>query len=135
MPLWAFHSLCTSTRCVATGAALSDDNQQESSGSPIVLQFTDGQWQTTPYLQAPAECDTTYSHGGRGAGGNSADTETWSMSLQPQANDTLHGFTTINVLTNECGFQGSVFKTPIIATRIGDAPRSVVLADPALFQS
>lgn len=32
-------------------------------------------------------------------------------------------------------FQGDVYKTPVVATRVGDAPSGIVLADPKLFQS
>jgi serine/threonine protein kinase, bacterial len=123
---WAFRSSCTSTRCVATGAALADNNQQEPSGSADVIQFTDGRWQDTPYLQAPVPCP-------RGNGGNGTETETISWSLEPQPAGTLRGVQTGTVLTNECGLQGYVYKTPIVATRIGDVPASVILADPALF--
>jgi serine/threonine-protein kinase len=55
------------------------------------------------------------------------------MSYQPQPDGTLRGVGTTIVLTNECGHQGSVYKTPVVATRIGDVPPSVVVADPALF--
>jgi serine/threonine-protein kinase len=58
-----------------------------------------------------------------------------SWSLQPQLDGTLRGVKTYIVLTNECGRQGNVHKTPFVATRIGDVPPAVVLADPALFVS
>jgi serine/threonine-protein kinase len=122
---WAFHSSCTSTRCVATGAGLGDNNHQEPSGSVDVVQFTDGHWQDTPYLQDPIPCPT--------GTGNGTQTETISWSLQPQPDGTLHGTQTDTVLTNECGRQGHVYKTPLVATRIGDVPPGVVLADTALF--
>jgi serine/threonine protein kinase, bacterial len=121
----AFRSLCTPTRCVATGAALADNNQQIPTGAATVFQFTDGRWQGTPHLQLPAPCKT----------GNGTANVTQSESLQPQPDGTLHGFNTITVLTNECGGQGDVYKTPVVATRIGDVPPAVVLADPALFAS
>jgi serine/threonine-protein kinase len=132
---WAFRSSCTSTRCVATGAALADNNQQEPSGSSLVLQFIDGGWQTTPYLQYPKPCNTGYGGGGAIPAGNSADSSTLSNSLQPQADGTLHGVVTTTALTDECGHHGNVYKTPIVATRIGNVPPAVVLADPALFLS
>jgi serine/threonine protein kinase, bacterial len=132
---YAFRSLCTSTRCVATGAALSDNNQQEPSGSAEVLQFTDGRWQDTPYLQDPQPCTTEYSGPNAIPGGNSADTPTISLSLEPQSDGTLHGFALTTVVTDGCGTQGKAYKTPIVATRVGDVPPAVVLADPALFQS
>ncbi|MGE2816182.1 serine/threonine-protein kinase [Mycobacterium heidelbergense] len=120
---YGFRSSCTSTRCVATGAVLADNNQQESAGIGLFFEFTDGYWQNTPYLQPPAPCSS----------GEGADTATISSSLQPQPDGTLHGTQTVTILTNECGFKGNVYKTPIVATRISDVPPAVVLADPALF--
>jgi serine/threonine-protein kinase len=131
---WAFRSLCTSTRCVATGAGLSDNNQDEPSGSTAnVVEFTDGRWQDTPYLLNPQRCQDAYS-GSNVRGGDAADTATVSWSLEPQADGTLHGVATTTAVTNECGKHGNVYKTPIVATRVGDVPPAVVLADPALFQ-
>jgi hypothetical protein len=39
----------------------------------------------------------------------------------------------LTVLTNECGNQGNVYRTPLSITRTGDVPPTVVLTDPALF--
>jgi serine/threonine protein kinase, bacterial len=121
---WAFRSLCTPTRCIATGAGLKDENQQEPSGGADVLQFIDGSWQNTPALQEPQPCPNR---------GDLTETTTWNWSFQPQADGTLRGVYTLTVLTNECRHQDFVYKTPIVLTRIGDVPPSVVLADPALF--
>ena len=132
---WAFRSLCTSTRCIATGAALSDNNQQEPSGSiASVMEFTDGRWQGTPTLMAPRRCRNEYSGTGKIPGGDAADTSTQSWSLEPQTDGTLHGVATKTVITDGCGGKGKVWKAPIVATRVGDVPPAVVLADPALFQ-
>jgi hypothetical protein len=119
----AFRSLCTPTRCVATGVALSDNNQQEAAENPDVAQFIDGNWETTPRLMDPHPCDA----------GNGTKTTTQNWSIQPQADGTLRGVATITVLTSECAHTGKVYKTPIVVTRIGDVPPAVVLADPALF--
>ena len=120
---WAFRSLCTATRCVATAATLSNDNQQEPSGVEArVLEFTDGHWQNTPGLE-PVKCYP----------GNDSNWVTVSWSLQPQEDGTLRGTDVRTILTNECGRNGIVYKTPIVLTRIGDVPPSVILADPALF--
>lgn len=100
------------------------NNQQEPSGGAVVLQYTDGGWlYTDPQWTDP--CNT----------GNGVDRSAMSLSLQPQPDGTLHGFSTAIVLTNECGRQGNVYKTPVVATRIGDVSPAVVLADPALFVS
>jgi serine/threonine-protein kinase len=121
---WAFRSVCsTATRCVATAATLSDDNQQQPSGRDArVLEFTDGHWQNSPDLGS-LKCNT----------GNDSQIQTDSWSLQPQADGTMRGTETATELTNECGFKGGIYKTPIVLTRIGDVPPNVILADPALF--
>ena len=92
-----------------------------------MLEFADGRWQGTP-LSAAARAVW---HGNK----TGADTSTISLSLQPQADGTLRGTQTLTVLTDECGLQGNVYKTPVVATRTGDVPASVVLADPELFLS
>jgi serine/threonine-protein kinase len=120
---WAFRSLCTPTRCVATGATLADNNQTEPSGLADVVRFIDGSWQDTPNLLNPTPCTT----------GNGTQMTTSGWSFQPQADGTLRGVATDAVITNECGHQGSVYKTPFVVTRIGDVPPAVVLADPTLF--
>ena len=66
---------------------------------------------------------------------SSADESTLSWSLQPQTDGTLRGVQTITVLSNECGSQGNVYKSPLVATRTGDAPPNIIVADPALFLS
>ncbi|WP_369829713.1 serine/threonine-protein kinase [Mycobacterium sp. E2479] len=122
---WAFHSMCASTGCVATGAALADENQQEATGSADVLHFADGNWRDTPYIQPPAECPSP---------GTGTYNSTIGFTLEPQPDGTLHGVQVMTVLANQCGDPGTVtLRTPFVATRTGDAPPSVVLADPALF--
>jgi len=37
------------------------------------------------------------------------------------------------VLSNACGIQGRVYRTPFTATRTGDVAPSVAVVDPALF--
>jgi hypothetical protein len=121
---WAFRSLCTSSGCVATGSKLNDTNQQEAAMAGHVLRFANGHGQDTPYLQEPQKCR-------RPAGQSSTSTESWSW--EPQPDGTLHGVRTRTVLTNECGGKGMVFQTPMVVTRVGDAPASVPTADPTLF--
>ena len=126
---WAFRSICPSAGCVATGAALSDGNNQKVAvGATDVLRFTDGHWQDTPYLRPPAQCTGPPS-------GAITDTVTSSWSFEPQPDGTLQGVQIVTTVTNECGgTKGTVRRTPISATRIGDVPPSVTLADPALFK-
>ena len=67
-------------------------------------------------------------------GKTGADRGTISLSLEPQADGTLRGIQTSVHLTDECGLQGNVYETPIAATRIGDVPVHIILADPGLFE-
>lgn len=124
----AFRSLCTPSGCVATGAALANENQQEPTGGGAeVLRFADGHWQDKPYLLQPTPCSGTNE---TGTGG---DTATMGWSWDPEPDGTFRGVQTITVLTNECGRQGTVYRVPFVATRTGNIPPTVVLADPALF--
>jgi hypothetical protein len=61
-------------------------------------------------------------------------TESLSWSLEPPPDGTLKGVETIQVQTNECGTQGTI-RTSFVATRIGDVPPSVIVADPSLSES
>jgi hypothetical protein len=119
---WAFRSLCTSSGCVATGAQLSDTNQQQAAGVGRVLRFADGHWQDTPHLEGTT-CFAT----------NQTVTGRVSWSWDPQPDGTLHGVDNDTALANGCGDQGFVLHTPLVVTRVGDVPPGVVLADPALF--
>ena len=124
---WVFRSLCTSAGCVATGTAVTDENHQEPTGSNTdVLRFIDGHWQDTPNLVDPVSCPQT-------PHGKVTEEETVSWSFQPQPDGTLGGVQTATTLTNECGNQGDVWRTPMVMTRVGDLPSTVTLADPALF--
>lgn len=128
---WAFHSSCTTSDCVATGSRLVDTNHQAAAGVPWVLHFhfADSHWQTTPYLRPPEPCG--------GTNGPVTDTSTASWSLDSRPDGTLRGVQTVTVLTNECGLQGLVFRTPMVVTRVGDVPPppGVILPDPTLFMA
>jgi serine/threonine-protein kinase len=123
---WAFRSVCTSAGCVAAGATLADDNHQEATGEALVLRFADGRWQTTPYLRPAVKCAGA-------TNGNITEAGTFRWSLEPQPYGTLRGVATDTALTNGCARQGNVWQTPLVLTRQGDVPPSVVIADPALF--
>jgi serine/threonine-protein kinase len=122
---WAFRSSCTSTRCVAAGAQLVDVNQQEATGVANVVQLTDGRWRDTPNVQPPLPCSNGNESGG--------DWEVIGWSFEPQADGTLTGAQTATIVSNECGRQGKVYRTPLVLTRIGDVAPTVVVADPSLF--
>jgi serine/threonine protein kinase, bacterial len=122
---WAFRSVCTPAGCAAAGSQLAESNQQEGTGTTNVLRFADGHWQGTPALQAPMECGKTNKSG--------RDDETRIWSWAPQADGTLRGLQIGTVLSNGCGTQGTVYRTPFVARRTGDVAASVIVADPALF--
>ena len=121
---WAFRSVCTTGGCVATGTWLSDNNQRQAVGVAIVLRFIDGHWQNTPFHSA-APCP--------GKSGSVTENLTDRWSWMPQPDGTLRGAGTQTALTDECGLQGTVWRTPIVVTRTDDVPNTVTIADPAFF--
>ena len=123
---WAFRSVCTPAGCAATGSELAESNQQEATGTTSVLRFADGHWQGTPTLQAPMQCDTTNKQG--------RDDETRLWSWDPQPDGRFNGLQIGTVLSNGCGTQGTVYRTPFVATRTGDVASSVIVADPGAFR-
>jgi serine/threonine protein kinase, bacterial len=122
---WAFRSVCTPAGCAAAGSQLAESNQQEGTGTTNVLHFADNHWQGTPSLQAPMGCEKT------NKAGREDETRLWSW--DPQADGMLRGLMIGTVLSNGCGTQGTVYRTPFVATRMGDVAASVIVADPALF--
>jgi serine/threonine protein kinase, bacterial len=125
---WAFRSACTTNGCAATGTQLDDATHQVAStndgGQTDTLRFVGGYWQGTPQ-QERVGC--TPASGQVGA----SQQETVAWSLAPQSDGTLRGTKTETVLSNECGAQGAVVRTPVVATRTGDVPAGVTLTDPA----
>jgi serine/threonine-protein kinase len=125
---WAFHSVCTTNGCGATGTQLDDATHQVASttdgGQTDALHFVAGYWQGAPQQERV---------GCRQPNGQVRATqqETVAWSLAPQADGTLRGTETETVLSNECGAQGAVVRVPAVATRVGDVPPGVALADPA----
>ena len=125
---WAFRSVCTTSGCAATGTQLDDTTHQTVSttdgGQTDALRFVGGYWQGAP-VQERLGC--------RQANGQVTATqqETVAWSLAPQADGTLRGTETETVLSNECGSQGAVVRVPVVATRTGDVPAGLNLADPA----
>ncbi len=125
---WAFRSACTSSGCAATGTRL-DDATHQAAGGPDggqtdTLRFVGGYWQGAPEQQRVG-CTRP----GGPAGATQQETIAWS--LAPQSDGTLRGTETETVLSNECGAQGAVVRVPVVATRVGDVPPGVTVADPA----
>jgi serine/threonine protein kinase, bacterial len=124
---WDFRSACTTNGCAATGTQLDDATHQVASttngGQTDTLRFVGGYWQGTPQ-QERVGC--TQPNGQVTA----TQQETVAWSLAPQADGTLRGTKIETVLSNECGAQGAVVRTPVVATRVGDVPAGVTLADP-----
>ncbi|OMC17811.1 nuclease PIN [Mycobacterium sp. SP-6446] len=124
---WAFRSACTTNGCAATGTLLDDADHQVAStaggGQTDTLRFVAGYWQGAPQ-QERVRCVAPDGL----AGATQQETVAWS--LAPQADGTLRGTETQTVMSNECGAQGAVVRIPVVATRVGDAPASVPLADP-----
>ena len=124
---WAFRSACTASGCAATGTQLDDATHQVASttdgGQSDSLRFVAGYWQGAPQqerlgcVQPSGQVRATQQ-------------ETVAWSLAPQADGTLRGTETRTVTSNECGAQGAVVRTPVVATRVGDVPPGVTLADP-----
>jgi serine/threonine protein kinase, bacterial len=129
---WAFRSMCTTTGCAATGTQLDDATHQVASttdgGQTDTLRFVGGYWQGAPQ-QERVGC--TQPNGQVRA----TQQETIAWSLAPQADGTLRGTETETVLSNECGAQGAVVRVPVVATRVGDVPAGVTLADPTQVAS
>ncbi|MCV6967058.1 serine/threonine protein kinase [Mycobacterium intermedium] len=125
---WAFHSLCTTNGCAATGIQLDDTNHQvvatAGGGQTDTLRFVAGYWQGTPQ-QERVGCRQ------QNAPARATQQETVSWSLAPQSDGTLRGVETETVLSNECGAQGAVLRVPVVATRVGDVPPGLTWADPA----
>jgi serine/threonine protein kinase, bacterial len=125
---WAFLSACTSTGCAATGTKLDNTNHQAAkttgTGNTGVLHFVDGHWQSAP-RELQTQCRAT--HGTQ----TSTQAETVVWSLTPQPDGTLRGVQTQTVQSNECGAQGATLRIPVVASRVGDVPAGVNVADPA----
>ena len=125
---WAFSSACTATGCAATGTKLDDTSHQMAktggTGNTGVLHFVDGHWQAEP-RQVQVPCRTA-----RG-GPMSTQSETVVWTLTPEPDGTLRGVQTQTVQSNECGSQGATLRIPVVASRTGDVPSGVTVADPA----
>jgi serine/threonine-protein kinase len=125
---WAFSSACTATGCAATGTKLDDTSHTVAKttgpGNAVVLHFVDGHWQAEP-RQIQVQCRTS-----RG-GPLSSQSETVVWTFTPEPDGTLRGVQTQTVQSNECGSQGATLRIPVVASRTGDNPPDLAIADPA----
>lgn len=121
---WALRSSCTAKGCVAAGTQLDDNNHQvtqtEGGGDRALFRFLDGRWQEV--------ADRTWD---RCEAPKSKATVMAVLSVKPQPDGTFKGSETDTVIGNECGTQGQVTTTPVVATRTGNVPPGVTVADPA----
>ncbi|HSS24225.1 MAG TPA: serine/threonine-protein kinase [Mycobacterium sp.] len=122
---WAFRSSCTPSYCSAAAIQLDDnDHTQPKSpgGRPIVMQFTDGQWQSQQdTVQFPCV----------GPNGSArTQTTTQVLMLRPEPQGDLVGEMDVTVQSNECGQKSAVVRVPAVATRSGDTPPGVYVPDP-----
>jgi serine/threonine-protein kinase len=129
---WAFRSTCISSRCLATATKLDGANHAiaDKSAATAELRFIDGHW-VSDESKGRSQYDSCAIEDGKDKRVPGSDTEVSSWSWRPQSDGYLRGAWTITVLTNECGFQGLVKQIPVTATRRGDAPHGVAIADPA----
>ena len=127
---WAFRSSCGPVGCVATGTQLDTKNPRvaRTPAQPAEYRFVDGQWQSAP-AQRQLTQPRCLGVNGQVVAGTNAVVLRWSF--EPQPDGTLRGTKTGTALTNECGMQGQVALAPVVATRVGDVPTGVAVADPA----
>ena len=127
---WAFRSSCGSSGCVATATQLETNNPQvaRNPAQPAEYRFADGHWQSAPAQRQLAQARCLGANGQVVAGAN---TVLLSWSFEPQPDGALRGMKTGIALTNDCGLQGQLAVAPVVATRVGDVPSGVAIADPA----
>jgi hypothetical protein len=129
--LWyAFRSSCGSAVCAATGTRLDNNNHQVAftPAATTDMRFVGGHWQKVPVRIQHREQQCLGANGTVVAG---EETQMVTVSWDPQPDGTLRGVKTETVVTNECGQQGLVWQYQMVATRVGDVPPGVTVADPA----
>jgi serine/threonine protein kinase, bacterial len=122
---WAFRSSCTPSYCSAAAIQLDDNDHTQpksTGGRPIVMQFTDGQWQSQQdTVQFPCIGPN---------GSAKTQTTTQVLMLRPEPQGDLVGEMDVTVQSNECGQKSAVVRVPAVATRNGDTPPGVYVPDP-----
>jgi hypothetical protein len=113
---FAFRSTCTSRGCIATGTRVRGDDTRQpvEPAFTVVLDYQDGQWQTT--FAAQEAC-------------RDKDIPVLvSWSLKASDDNTLAGTRVESAVTPGCAYNTQM---PIEVFRLGDTAPSVVVADPA----
>jgi serine/threonine-protein kinase len=126
---WAFRSHCGSTDCIATGVGLNHDNPQiaRTPGISTILGFLDGHWRDAV---PPEQINAPNCLAEDGSIGPGTDAAVIVWSLEPQADGTLRGVQTMTAIGNRCGLRGVMDESSFVATRVGDVPTGVAVADP-----
>lgn len=120
---WSFRSLCSPTSCIATASRVSELDHGAPAGFAMVLEFRDGAWTQPPELINEIRCEPV-----------GTNTATRVLSLKPQPDGTLQGVSTLEMVgANQCTRKGAIFRAEAKATKVGDSPPGVTVADPALF--
>jgi hypothetical protein len=116
--IWAFRSQCSDAGCVATASMLRDQPPAPPA-QQMVFDFVDGQW--VAVAQAT-------SHTCKDASGKTRTADLWTVfSLKPSEDENLTG-SAQTVAVDACK---GIVQLPVTATRKGDTPESVTVADPA----
>lgn len=127
---WAFRTGCRPEGCVATAMKLDDETHQKPATGPAEfaslltkeLQYVDGKWRELPPEAETRSCSSSSDVSAKYA-------TQWTLARQP--NGTFSGAQRTVVTSNECATQGLTMTLPIMATRTGDVPQGVSVADPA----
>lgn len=127
---WAFRTACDESRCSATGVGVLNNDHAAARVPPVtaVLHYVDGMWQQEPAVEKENQHTCIDADGSVGPGQNT-EQDVWS--LEPQSGGIFRGTQVTTILSGECGLMGLVLDLPLIATRIGDVPPGLDLADPA----
>lgn len=120
---WAFQSMCTPSGCVATGAELDTANPSEATGTATVLRFANGRWaDNAQILRITCGSEPT-----------PEVTLESVRTIEPLPDGSLRGADRLTFRSGECGNEGMWIDYPFIATRTGNVPARVIVADPAMF--
>jgi len=127
---WAFRTGCRPEGCVATAVKLDDETHlKAATGTPDVaalftkaLQYVDGKWRELPPETETRSCSSSPDVSAKYA-------TQWTLARR--ADGAFAGDQRTVITSNECATQGLTMTLPIVATRTGDVPQGVNVADPA----